>query len=134
MPLPISAIEEALADLRQGKMTVLIDNDEGRGEANLCLAAELISPEAVNFMAAHARGLVCLILTEEKMQELGIPMLGNGNSALTQQAFGASIEARHGVTTGISAHDRATTISAVMMKALKPNFLFSKTEGGCDLY
>lgn len=121
MPLPISPVEEVLADLRQGKMAVLIDDDEGRGEANLCIVAELISPEAVNFMAAHARGLVCLVLTEEKMRELGIPILGNGNRALAQQVFGASIEARHGVTTGISAYDRATTISAVIKDGAGPD-------------
>jgi 3,4-dihydroxy 2-butanone 4-phosphate synthase/GTP cyclohydrolase II len=104
-------IDRALQDLRDGKMVILADGTQG--EADLCLAAELVTPEAVNFMATHARGLVCLSLTRERMQQVGIPLMvpdaGSG-----RQPFGASIEARHGVTTGISAGDRATTILAVM--------------------
>jgi 3,4-dihydroxy 2-butanone 4-phosphate synthase / GTP cyclohydrolase II len=104
-------IERALEDLRQGKMVILADG--AQGEADVCLAAELVTPEAINFMATHARGLVCLSLTRERMQQVGIPLMVP-DAASGRQPFGASIEARHGVSTGISAGDRATTVLAVM--------------------
>lgn len=116
MPLPIAPVEKVIADLRQGKMVILVDDDEVQGEANLCIAADQTTPEAVNFMATHGRGLVCLALTEEKIRKLGIPMLGPGSALNHQRLFGASIEARKGVTTGISAYDRAVTITT----AIKP--------------
>src|SRR5437879_2787027 len=100
-------IDEILPDLRAGKMALLVDEREGDGA--LCLAAERVTPQAVNFLAAYARGLVCVALTEGRMRHLGIPLLA-APSASRQPAFGASIEARHGVTTGISAADRARTI------------------------
>jgi 3,4-dihydroxy 2-butanone 4-phosphate synthase/GTP cyclohydrolase II len=107
----VQRIEDAMEDIRQGRMVILADGVQG--EADLCMAADLITPDAVNFMATHARGLVCLCLTQERMRALGIPlMVPEGVSG--RHPFGASIEARHGVTTGISAADRATTIQAVM--------------------
>ncbi len=104
-------IDDALQDLRNGRMVILADG--AQGEANLCMAAELVAAEAVNFMATHARGLVCLCVTRERMQALGIPLMVP-DAAGNRQPFGASIEARRGVSTGISAADRATTIQAVM--------------------
>ncbi len=120
MPIAASPVEEALTDLRQGKMIILVDDDEGKGEADLCLAAEFTTPEAVNFMATHGRGLICLALTEDKMRELGIPLLGPGSAAPHQRVFGASIEARLGVTTGISAYDRAITITTAVKENAGP--------------
>lgn len=113
MPITASPVEDALKDLRQGKMVVLVDDEED-GEADLCLAAELTTPAAVNFMATHGRGLICLSLTEDKMRALGIPILGHGHLPAHQRVFGASIEARLGVTTGISAYDRAVTITVAV--------------------
>jgi 3,4-dihydroxy 2-butanone 4-phosphate synthase/GTP cyclohydrolase II len=102
--------EKAIEHIRDGRMVILADGEQG--EAHLCCAAELITPEAVNFMATHARGLVCLCLTQERMRALGIPLMVPDSTG--GQPFGASIEARRGVTTGISAADRATTVRAVM--------------------
>jgi 3,4-dihydroxy 2-butanone 4-phosphate synthase/GTP cyclohydrolase II len=113
-PVAASPVEQALADLRQGKMIVLVDDDAEKGEADLCLVAELTTPEGVNFMATHGRGLICLSLTEDKFRELGIPMLGHGHLPSHHRTFGASIEARLGVTTGISAYDRAITITTAI--------------------
>ena len=112
------AIDQALEDLRAGRMVILADG--AHGEADLCMAAELVTPAAVNFMATHGRGLVCLNLTRERMQQVGIPLMVP-DTAATGRAFGASIEAREGVTTGISAGDRSTTIHAVMADDAGPD-------------
>src|SRR5438093_6614631 len=115
MPVVASPVEDALKDLRRGQMVILVDDAEDQGEADLCLAAELTTPAAVNFMATYGRGLICLSLIEDKLRELGIPILGHGHLPAHQRMFGASIEARRGVTTGISAYDRAVTIIVVVM-------------------
>ncbi len=108
----LTAVEEILAAVRGGSMVVVVDDGDGGG-GELCLAAEHVTPAAINFMATHARGLVCLALTAGWMRRLGIPQLGHPGPS-HQPAFGASIEARHGVTTGISAADRARTIEAAV--------------------
>ncbi len=120
MPIALSRIEDALQQLSQGKMVILVENDTGEGEADLCLAAERTTPDGVNFMATHGRGLVCLALAEERIRELGIPMLGPGYEGSRQRVFGASIEARRGVTTGISAYDRAVTITTAVRDDARP--------------
>jgi 3,4-dihydroxy 2-butanone 4-phosphate synthase/GTP cyclohydrolase II len=102
--------ERILDEVRRGEMVVVVDDRDGSGE--LCLAASRVTPEAINFMATHARGLVCLALTEEKLRALGIPLVGGEGNA--RRTFGVSIEARRGVSTGISAADRATTIRAAV--------------------
>ena len=107
--LMLSPIDEILADVRAGTMVALVDEREG-GDGVLCVAAERVTADAINFMATYARGLICLALTEGRMRHLGIPLLGNPLAPGRQPAFGASIEARTGVTTGISAADRARTI------------------------
>lgn len=104
-------MHEAFAALRRGQMVVVVDPDQGEGA--LCLAAQFVTPDAVNFMATHGRGLVELVMTRERMQRLGIPLLGD-EKGKARKRFGASIEARRGVTTGISAADRATTIRAAV--------------------
>ncbi len=100
------SIEKVLEEIRKGQMVVIVDEREGDGE--LCLAADKVRPEIINFMATHARGLVCLALSEEKMRALGIPLVPGDGKA--RRNFGVSIESKRGVTTGISAADRATTI------------------------
>ena len=114
-------IDEILPDLRAGKMALLVDEREG-GEGALCFAAERVTPQAVNFLAAHARALVCVALTEGRMRHLGIPLLA-APSGSGKPAFGASIEARHGVTTGISAADRARTIAVTVADGAGPGDL-----------
>jgi 3,4-dihydroxy 2-butanone 4-phosphate synthase / GTP cyclohydrolase II len=123
MSIATSPIDEILDDLRHGKMVILVDENDGQGEADLCQVAELTTPDAVNFVATHGRGLVCLALTEEKFRELGIPLLGHGRPSANQRVFGASIEARRGVTTGISAYDRALTIRAAVKDGAGPEDL-----------
>ncbi len=119
--MPYSRVEAALDDLRAGRFVILAEGENG--EAQLCMVAALITPEAVNFMATHARGLVCLSLTEERMRALGIPFMVSDGSLPARRPFGASIEARRGVTTGISASDRATTIQAAMTPGAGPDDL-----------
>lgn len=112
-------MEAALADLRAGRFVILTEAESG--ESQLCMAADLVTPEAVNFMAMHARGLVCLALTEERLRRLGIPLMAPDAPSVLRRSYGASIEARRGVSTGISASDRATTIQAAMAPDAGPD-------------
>ena len=106
----IHRIEATLEDIRQGKIVILVDDEDRENEGDLTLAAEKITPEAINFMAKYGRGLICLSLTEERLNELRLPMMVSENTSRFQTAFTVSVDARKGVTTGISAADRATTI------------------------
>ena len=108
--MPVSTIDEALLDIRKGKMVILVDDEGRENEGDLCLAAEKVTPQAINFMAKHGRGLICLSLTEDKAKELHLPLMVSDNTSAFKTAFTVSIEAKRGVTTGISAADRATTI------------------------
>ena len=110
----ISRIEDALADIRDGKMVILVDDEDRENEGDLTMAAEKVTPEAINFMAKYGRGLICLSMTEKRLSELRIPMMVSDNTSRFQTAFTISIDARRGVTTGISAADRATTIATCM--------------------
>ena len=103
-------VEKALAEIKQGKMVIIVDDDNRENEGDLVLAAEHATPEAINFLISKARGLVCLTLEAKKIRELGLPLMVEDNQAPFQTAFTVSIEAREGVTTGISAHDRSQTI------------------------
>jgi 3,4-dihydroxy-2-butanone 4-phosphate synthase/GTP cyclohydrolase II len=117
-PFAFSTIDVALAALRAGRMIVVVDDEDRENEGDLVMAADMVTPEAINFMAAHGRGLVCLAMTGERLDELQIPAMVPQNSALHDTAFAVSIDAKgHDVTTGISAHDRAYTI----MAAIDPN-------------
>jgi len=100
---PFASVEDALADIRNGKMVVVVDDPERENEGDLVIAAQFATPEAVNFMATHARGLICLCLTNERCEELGLPPMTQRNEARLGTAFTVSVEAREGVTTGISA-------------------------------
>ncbi len=106
----ISSIEDIIDDARNGRMYVLIDHEDRENEGDLIFPAQMATPDAINFMAKYARGLICLALTEERTDALGLPLMAATNSSRHETAFTTSIEARHGVTTGISAHDRAHTI------------------------
>lgn len=105
-----ATIEEALEEVRAGRMIILIDDEDRENEGDFMIAAEKVTPEAINFMATHGRGLICLALTPQRVDELNLPPMVPVNQATFETAFTVSIEARHGVTTGISAHDRAKTI------------------------
>ncbi len=108
--MSIATIEEALEDIKAGKMVILVDDEDRENEGDLTMAAEKVTPEAINFMAKYGRGLICLSLTGEQVDKLQLPMMTERNTSRFGTAFTVSIEAKHGVTTGISAHDRATTI------------------------
>ncbi len=108
--MPISTIEEALADLQEGKIIILVDDEDRENEGDFMVAAEKVTPEIINFMALHGRGLICLSLTEQRCEELNLSQMVSRNTAKYGTAFTVSIEAKKGVTTGISAADRAHTI------------------------
>jgi 3,4-dihydroxy 2-butanone 4-phosphate synthase/GTP cyclohydrolase II len=118
----IVSVEAALEDVRAGRLVILVDDEDRENEGDLCMAAEKVTPEAINFMAKHARGLICLSLTEERLEQLRLSMMvpDYENNSGFGTAFTVSIEARHGVTTGISAADRATTILAAIADEAKP--------------
>jgi len=119
----VSTIEEALEDIRQGKMVILVDDENRENEGDLTMAAEKVTPEAINFMTKYGRGLICLSLTEERLNELRIPMMVKENTSHFQTAFAVSIDARKGITTGISAADRAKTILTAVDDRTKPEDL-----------
>ncbi len=121
----VSTIEEALKDIREGKMVILVDDEDRENEGDLTMAAEKVTPEAINFMAKYGRGLICLSLTEERLNELRLPMMVSDNTSRFQTAFTVSIDARKGVTTGISAADRATTILTAIDDGTTPEDLVS---------
>ena len=118
--MPINKIEDALEDLRQGKMIILVDDEDRENEGDLVVAAEKVTPEAINFMAREGRGLICLSLTEKRADELELPLMVRENSSSFGTAFTISIEARTGVSTGISAADRARTIQVAIADETRP--------------
>ena len=116
-------IEEAIKEIQQGRMVILVDDEDRENEGDLTMAAEKATPEAINFMATHGRGLICLSLTQDKADSLDLPLMVDDNTSQFQTAFTVSIEASRGVTTGISAADRATTIVAAVADDAKPRDL-----------
>ena len=148
----LSPIKDIVADIRDGRMVVLVDEEDRENEGDLVLAAEYVTPEAINFMAKHGRGLICLTLTEARCRQLNLPLMVRDNRSPHGTAFTLSIEAAEGVTTGISAHDRARTVQAAVTKRaqpadiVQPGHIFplmaqnggvlvraGHTEAGCDL-
>lgn len=148
----IAPVTEIVAELRAGRMVILVDEEDRENEGDLVMAAEFITPEAINFMVTHARGLVCLTLTEERCRQLELPLMASRNGARFGTNFTMSIEAAEGVDTGISAADRARTIQVAVAKDAKPTDLVQPghifpvqavrggvlvraghTEAGCDL-
>ncbi|SEF54615.1 3,4-dihydroxy 2-butanone 4-phosphate synthase / GTP cyclohydrolase II [Thalassococcus halodurans] len=110
----ISSVEEIIDDARNGKMFILVDHEDRENEGDLVIPAQWATPDAINFMATHGRGLICLSMTGERIEELGLPLMSSNNSSRHETAFTVSIEAREGVTTGISAADRARTIAVAI--------------------
>ncbi|MBL6429304.1 MULTISPECIES: 3,4-dihydroxy-2-butanone-4-phosphate synthase [Maritimibacter] len=110
----ISSIEEIIEDARNGRMFILVDHEDRENEGDLVIPAQMATPDAINFMATHGRGLICLSLTGERVDALGLSLMASQNSSRHETAFTISIEAREGVTTGISAHDRARTVSVAI--------------------
>ncbi len=121
--MPRITIGEAIEHIRQSKMVILVDDEDRENEGDLTIAAEKVTPETINFMATHGRGLICLSLTSEKVEALDLPPMTERNTSRFQTAFTVSIEARHGVTTGISAADRATTILTAVKDDANPSDL-----------
>ncbi|HET9820584.1 MAG TPA: bifunctional 3,4-dihydroxy-2-butanone-4-phosphate synthase/GTP cyclohydrolase II [Burkholderiaceae bacterium] len=150
--MPISPIPELVAELAAGRMVVLVDEEDRENEGDLVLAADHVTPEAINFMAKHARGLICLTLTRERCERLRLPPMARSNGTKFGTAFTVSIEAATGVTTGISAADRARTVQAAVARDAQPEDIVQPghvfpiqaqdggvlvraghTEAGCDL-
>ena len=150
--MSIATVEEIIAEIRAGRMVILVDEEDRENEGDLILASDFVTPEAINFMVTHARGLVCLTLTEEHCDQLDLPMMASRNGTQFGTNFTVSIEAAEGVTTGISAADRARTIQVAAAKNAKPSDLVNPghifplraqrggvlmraghTEAGCDL-
>jgi 3,4-dihydroxy 2-butanone 4-phosphate synthase/GTP cyclohydrolase II len=148
----IAPIQEIISEIREGRMVVLVDEEDRENEGDLLMAAEFVTPEAINFMIRHARGLVCLTLTEERCRQLGLTHMARENKSPLGTNFTVSIEAAEGVTTGISASDRATTIRAAVKADAQPSDIVQPghifpimarpggvlvraghTEAGCDL-
>ena len=150
--MAVSPTHEIIADIAAGKMVILVDDEERENEGDLVLAAEFVSPDAINFMARYGRGLICLTLTEERCRQLALPPMVSNNRSAHRTAFTVSIEAAEGVTTGISAADRAQTVRAATRAdasptdIVQPGHIFpltaqpggvlvraGHTEAGCDL-
>jgi 3,4-dihydroxy 2-butanone 4-phosphate synthase/GTP cyclohydrolase II len=150
--MSIATTQEIVTELRAGRMVILVDEEDRENEGDLVLAAEFVTPEAINFMAMHGRGLICLTLTEERCRQLDLPMMTTRNGTSYGTNFTVSIEAAEGVTTGISAADRARTIQAAVSRHAKPADIVQPghvfplkaqkggvlmraghTEAGCDL-
>ena len=121
--MSVSAIQEAIEDIKNGKMVILCDNEDRENEGDLTMAAEKITPEAINFMAKYGRGLICMSLTENRVEQLELPMMVKENTSAFETAFTISIDAQKGTTTGISAADRATTVLAAIADDAKPEDL-----------
>lgn len=148
----IASIEDILAEMRAGRMVILVDEDDRENEGDIILAAEHVTPEAVNFMAKHARGLICLTIEERRAKQLGLAQMARDNKSPYNTAFTTSIEAAEGVTTGISAQDRSRTIQVAVARDARPEDIVQPghifpitakeggvlvraghTEAGCDL-
>lgn len=123
MPSPFNHIQDAIRDIKKGKFIILVDDEDRENEGDLVIAAEKVTPQAINFMAKHARGLICLALTPERVEELQLPQQAAENTATFGTAFTVSIDARKDITTGISAADRATTIHVAIDSKCKPRDL-----------
>ena len=118
--MSLMSVEEGIERFRKGELVIIVDDEDRENEGDLAIAAEHVTPDAINFMAKHGRGLICLAITGRRLDELKIPMMVEHNTAAFGTAFTISIEARRGVTTGISAHDRAATVKAVLDPTTRP--------------
>jgi 3,4-dihydroxy 2-butanone 4-phosphate synthase/GTP cyclohydrolase II len=121
--MPTATVEQALEDYKRGKLVIIVDDEDRENEGDLAIAAEKVTPEAVNFMATHGRGLICVAMSGARLDELQIPLMVPDNTSKFSTAFCISVEARRRVTTGISAHDRAATIKALIDPRTRPEDL-----------
>ena len=121
--MPLLSIEEAIENIKEGRMVILVDDEDRENEGDLCMAAEMVSADAINFMATYGRGLICLSMSNKKADELDLPLMVDNNTSPFGTGFTISIEARCGVTTGISAADRATTVLTAIRDDAKPRDL-----------
>ncbi|MEE9522826.1 MAG: 3,4-dihydroxy-2-butanone-4-phosphate synthase, partial [candidate division NC10 bacterium] len=121
--MPFDSIEDAIKDIRDGRMVIVVDDEDRENEGDLTMAAERVTAESINFMATHGRGLICVSLAGQRLDELQIPLMVAENTSPYETAFCVSVEARRGVTTGVSAHDRARTIQALVDPQTKPEAL-----------
>lgn len=119
--MTLATIQEAVEDIRAGKFLIIVDDEGRENEGDLAIAAEKVTPQAINFMARYGRGLICIAMTGERLDDLRIPMMVHDNTSKFASPFTVSVEARHDVTTGISAHDRALTVKALIEPATKPD-------------
>ena len=121
--MPLSRIEDAIEDIKVGRMIIIVDDEDRENEGDLTMAAEMVTPEAVNFMATYGRGLICVPMMGERLEELNLPLMVQQNTAPLSTAFTVSVDALNGTTTGISAHDRSITIKALVEDGTKPENL-----------
>jgi 3,4-dihydroxy 2-butanone 4-phosphate synthase / GTP cyclohydrolase II len=121
--MEFATIPEAIKDIKAGKFIIIVDDENRENEGDLAIAAEKVTPEAINFMAKHARGLICLPIIGHRLDELRVPLMVQDNTAKFSTAFGVSVEAKHKTSSGISAHDRAATVKAVLDSKTKPEDL-----------
>ncbi len=119
--MTLATIQEAVEDIRAGKFLIIVDDEGRENEGDLAIAAEKVTPQAINFMARYGRGLICIAMTGERLDDLRIPMMVHDNTSKFASPFTVSVEARHDVTTGISARDRAVTVKALIEPATKPD-------------
>src|SRR5512142_719797 len=119
--MPFSTVPEAIEDIRQGRMVVVVDDEDRENEGDLTIAAEKVTPDVINFMARHGRGLICLPMTPERLDELDVPLMVNQNTARFGTAFCVPIEAKARTSTGISAADRAATVLAAIAPDTQPS-------------
>jgi len=150
--MPFATVEEAIKEIREGRMVILVDDEDRENEGDLTMAAEKVTPEHINFMAKYGRGLICVSMTEERAQKLNLPPMVQDNTSPFRTAFTVSVDAKRGITTGISAYDRAVTIQTLVderttpQDLVKPGHIFpliakpggvlartGQTEGSVDL-
>ena len=125
MKIKFSSINKIINDAKRGKLFILVDDESRENEGDLIIPASKVSPRSINFMAKHGRGLICLALSQSQVHKLNLSLMSPSNNSRTQTAFTVSIEAKKGVTTGISAHDRAHTIKIAIRKNAKPKDIVS---------
>ncbi len=121
--MPVTTVEQAIADFQNGKFVIIVDDEDRENEGDLAIAAEYITPDAINFMATYARGLICMPVLRQRLEELRLPMMVDENTARLSTAFTVSVDAQNGTTTGISASDRAATVLAMLDPQTKPEDL-----------
>ena len=136
--MPLSSVEDVIEDIKAGRMVIIVDDEDRENEGDLAVAAEMVTPEAINLMATHGRGLICVPMMGQRLEMLQLPLMVQSNTARQSTAFTVSVDALEGTTTGISAYDRAETVKALLDPETRPEdlarpghvFPLRYTEGG----